>query len=268
MLKLENVSKTYKMDSGEEIQAVDNVSLDVKEGEIVSIIGPSGCGKSTVFGIVSGLTEGYSGNVLIGGVKSNGTNPDVGIVFQEESTLPWRTTLENVCFGLEPSGVPKKEREEIAHYFINLVGLGGFENSYPSELSGGMRQRTAIARTLAVRPKILLLDEPFGALDEQTRVLMGDQLLQIWEETGQTILLVTHSIIEAVQLSSRVAIMSFRPGQVKRIVDIDLPRPRTPEVIASETFGKLRGLIWNELREEASRGMKKTEEEIQMRLTS
>ena len=268
MLQLENISKTYKTDSGNEVHAVENVSLDVQEAEILSIIGPSGCGKSTLFGIISGLVDEYSGNVVIGGVHSKGIHPDVGIVFQEESTLPWRTTLENVCFGLESRKMPKHEREDIGRYFINLAGLNGFENSYPSELSGGMRQRTAIARTLAVKPNILLLDEPFGALDEQTRVLMGDKLLRIWEQTGQTIVLVTHSITEAVQLSGRVAIMSFRPGRIKRVIDIDLPRPRTPDVIASDEFGKLRGMIWKELCEEATRGMKQTEEELQMRLKS
>ncbi len=265
MLQLDSVSKTYESGSGENIRAVDNVSIDIRAGEIASIIGPSGCGKSTLFGIISGLIGEYSGTVSLNGAPVKGIQPDVGIVFQEESTFPWRTTLENVCFGLESQGIPKREREEIGHYFIKLAGLEGFENSYPSELSGGMRQRTAIARTLAVKPKLLLLDEPFGALDEQTRMLMGDQLLKIWEQTGQTILLVTHSITEAVQLSSRVAVMSFRPGRIKRMIDIDLPRPRSADVIASDAFGHLRGIIWNELCVEASRGMKKSEEELQRR---
>jgi NitT/TauT family transport system ATP-binding protein len=177
------------------------------------------------------------------------------MVFQEESTFPWRTVLDNVGFPLEIKGAPKGERIDRARHFINLVGLSGFERRYPSELSGGMRQRVAIARTLAFEPKILLMDEPFGALDEQTRLLLGDKVTEIQQTLHQTSLLITHSITEAVQLSDRIVVMTYRPGRVKRIVDIHLPRPRTSEIISSDAFGHYVAEIWSDLREEASRGL-------------
>ena len=263
ILVLKSVSKTYR--GAVDIAAVDGVSLNLEEGEFLSIIGPSGCGKSTLFNLIGGLVGAYEGEILIDQQPVHGIHPDIGMVFQEESTFPWRTTLQNVAFGLEAAGVPRKEREELAGYYLRLVGLEGFENAYPAELSGGMRQRTALARTLAIKPKILLLDEPFGALDEQTRLLLGDQLLRIWEELQQTILLVTHSITEAVQLSTRVAAMSFRPGRIKRVFDIDLPRPRSSEVLVSDAFGRLVGAVWGELQEEASRGMLQVEETLRFR---
>jgi NitT/TauT family transport system ATP-binding protein len=239
--------------------AVDHMSFSVKPGEFVSIIGPSGCGKSTLFNIVGGLVGGYEGNVTVAGERVSGPHAAIGMVFQEESTFPWRTVLDNVAFPLEIQGVPKAERFERARHFIDMVGLRGFESRYPAELSGGMRQRVSIARTLAFRPKILLMDEPFGALDEQTRLLLGDKVLQIQQELKQTTLLITHSITEAVQLSDRVVVMTYRPGRVKRIIDIDLPRPRSSEVVSSEAFGRYVAEIWGDLREEASRGMRDAE---------
>lgn len=265
MLVLREITKKFRAENKADVLAIDRVSLTLQEGEFVSIIGPSGCGKSTLLNIVAGLVDDYDGELLVKGEEANGTHPDVGIVFQEESTFPWRTTLENVAFGLEVEGMSRRERERTARHFIHLVGLDGFEDAFPAELSGGMRQRVALARTLAVKPKILLLDEPFGALDEQTRLLLGDQLLRIWAELRQTTLLVTHSITEAVQLSSRVAVMSFRPGRIKEIVPIDLPRPRTPDIFASDAFGHLTGWIWKELQQEASRGMAQGEEELRSR---
>jgi NitT/TauT family transport system ATP-binding protein len=241
------------------ITAVDHVSFDVRSGEFISIIGPSGCGKSTLFNIVGGLTDGYEGRVLVDGAVVKGSHGSIGMVFQEESTFPWRTTIENVAFPLEVAGVPKPERLERARHFVKLVGLDGFENRYPSELSGGMRQRTAMARTLAFQPRILLMDEPFAALDEQTRLLLGDKVLQIHRELEQTTLLITHNIAEAVQLSDRVVIMTYRPGRVKRIVDIDLPRPRTSELMGSDAFGHYVASIWSDLREEASKGLADSE---------
>jgi NitT/TauT family transport system ATP-binding protein len=241
------------------ITAVDHVSFDVRSGEFISIIGPSGCGKSTLFNIVGGLTDGYEGRVLVDGAVVKGSHGSIGMVFQEESTFPWRTTIENVAFPLEVVGVPKPERLERARHFVKLVGLDGFENRYPSELSGGMRQRTAMARTLAFQPRILLMDEPFAALDEQTRLLLGDKVLQIHRELEQTTLLITHNIAEAVQLSDRVVIMTYRPGRVKRIVDIDLPRPRTSELMGSDAFGHYVASIWSDLREEASKGLADSE---------
>jgi NitT/TauT family transport system ATP-binding protein len=241
------------------VLAVDGMSFDVREGEFVSIIGPSGCGKSTLFNIAGGLIGGHQGSVRVGGEEVRGPNPAVGMVFQEESTFPWRTVIDNVAFPLEIKGVAKDERFARARRFVDLVGLKGFERRYPRELSGGMRQRVAIARTLAFEPRILLMDEPFASLDEQTRILLGDKILQIWRELQQTTLLITHNITEAVQLSDRVAVMTYRPGRIKRIVEIDLPRPRSSEIIASAEFGRYVGLLWQDLREEASRGMAETE---------
>jgi NitT/TauT family transport system ATP-binding protein len=181
------------------------------------------------------------------------------MVFQEESTFPWRTVIDNVAFPLEIAGLSKAKRYEKARHFVNLVGLDGFERRYPAELSGGMRQRVSMARTLASEPKILLMDEPFAALDEQTRLLLGDKVLQIQQQLQQTTLIITHNITEAVQLSDRILVMTYRPGKVKRIVDIDLPRPRTSEIVSSEAFGRYVAQIWSDLREEASRGMRDDE---------
>jgi NitT/TauT family transport system ATP-binding protein len=191
-----------------------------------------------------------------------GPHASIGMVFQEESTFPWRTVTENVAFPLEIAGMAKAHRIERARHFINLVGLTGFEKRYPAELSGGMRQRVAIARTLASEPKILLMDEPFGALDEQTRLLLGDKVLQIQHELQQTCLLITHNITEAVQLADRVLVMTYRPGRLKRMVAIDLPRPRSSEIVSSDAFGRYVAQIWGDLREEASRGMRDDEQHI------
>jgi NitT/TauT family transport system ATP-binding protein len=235
--------------------AVDGVSLDVAQGEFVSVIGPSGCGKSTIFNIIGGLVGDYEGRVRVAGETVSGTHPAFGMVFQEESTFPWRTVLDNVAFPLELAGMGKRERHERARHFVSMVGLDGFERRYPSELSGGMRQRVSIARTLASEPRILLMDEPFAALDEQTRLLLGDKVLQIHQQLRQTTLLITHNITEAVQLSDRVLVMTYRPGRLKRSVSIDLPRPRSSEVVGSDAFGHYVAQIWNDLREEASRGI-------------
>jgi NitT/TauT family transport system ATP-binding protein len=240
--------------------ALDHVSLAVRPGEFLAVIGPSGCGKSTLFNVVGGLLDGYLGVVTVAGETVRGPHPAIGMVFQEESTLPWRTVIENVAFPLEIAGIGKAARQETARRFISLVGLVGFENRYPNELSGGMRQRVAIARTLASEPKILLMDEPFASLDEQTRLLLGDKVLQIQQDLRQTTLLITHNITEAVQLADRILVMSYRPGKVKRIVDIDLPRPRSSEIVSSEAFGRYVAQIWSDLREEASRGMRDDED--------
>ena len=254
MLSVESLGKRFLTTEGA-VHALDGMSLQVEQGSFVAVIGPSGCGKSTLFNIIGGLVGDYQGRVLIDGHPADARQHDVGMVFQEESTFPWLTTIENVAFPLDAAGVAKAERLERARALLRLVGLEGFERRYPAELSGGMRQRTAIARTLAFQPKLLLMDEPFGALDEQTRLLLGDQVLRIHRDLQQTTLLITHSITEAVQLADRVLVMTWRPGRVKRIVDIDLPRPRDSAIVASPEFGRLVALIWNDLREEASRGM-------------
>jgi NitT/TauT family transport system ATP-binding protein len=259
LLDISNVSKTFDTRQGGHITALENVSLSVETGEFVSIIGPSGCGKSTLFGIIGGMLTSFDGSVHVDGHAIRGPHRDIGTVFQEESTFPWRTALRNVELPLEIAGVPKAERRERARELIRLVGLEGFEERHPSELSGGMKQRVAIARTLAFQPRIMLMDEPFGALDEQTRLLLGDKILQICREIRQTTLLITHNIAEAVQMSDRVCVMSFRPGRIKRVVPIELPRPRTSEVMESEAFGRHVAMIWRDLRGEASRGMAELE---------
>jgi NitT/TauT family transport system ATP-binding protein len=241
------------------ITAVDNISFQVRPGEFLSVIGPSGCGKSTLFNVIGGLLNTHDGVVTVAGKIISGPHKSIGMVFQEESTFPWRTVTDNVAFPLELVGMPKQKRVERARHFISLVGLDGFENRYPGELSGGMRQRVSLARTLASEPKILLMDEPFAALDEQTRLLLGDKVLQIQQELKQTTLLITHNITEAVQMSDRILVMTYRPGKVKRIVDIDLPRPRTSEIVGSEAFGRYVAEIWSDLREEANRGMRDEE---------
>jgi len=254
ILAVDNITKRFETPEGAVI-AVDGVSLSVAPGEFVSVIGPSGCGKSTLFNIIGGLLDGYDGTVKVAGDLVRGPHPAIGMIFQEESTFPWRTVMDNVAFPLELTGMVKSERYELAKHFVSLVGLDGFERRYPSELSGGMRQRVSMARTLAAEPKIMLMDEPFAALDEQTRLLLGDKVLQIQQELKQTTLLITHNITEAVQLSDRILVMTYRPGKLKRMIKIDLPRPRSSEIVSSEAFGRYVAQIWSDLREEASRGL-------------
>jgi NitT/TauT family transport system ATP-binding protein len=261
ILKVDDIVVRFDTPEGA-ITAVDDVTFSVRPGEFLSIIGPSGCGKSTLFNVIGGLLSHTQGNVSVAGETINGPHKSIGMVFQEESTFPWRSVTDNVAFPLELTGMAKAERIERARHFIKLVGLDGFENRYPGELSGGMRQRVSLARTLASEPKILLMDEPFAALDEQTRLLLGDKVLQIQQELKQTTLLITHNITEAVQMSDRILVMTYRPGKVKRIVNIDLPRPRSSEIVGSEAFGRYVAQIWNDLREEASRGMQDEESHV------
>ncbi len=254
ILAVDNIIKRFETPEGV-VTAVEGVSLSVAPGEFVGVIGPSGCGKSTLFNIIGGLLDGYEGTVKVAGDLVHGPHPAIGMIFQEESTFPWRTVIDNVAFPLEIVGIAKRERYERAKHFVSLVGLDGFERRYPAELSGGMRQRVSMARTLAAEPKILLMDEPFASLDEQTRLLLGDKVLQIQQQLKQTTLLITHNITEAVQLSDRILVMTYRPGKLKRMVTIDLPRPRTSEIVSSEAFGRYVAQIWSDLREEASRGL-------------
>jgi NitT/TauT family transport system ATP-binding protein len=262
ILVVDDIVKRFETPDGS-LTAVDHVSFTVSPGEFVSVIGPSGCGKSTLFNVIGGLLDNYEGRITVAGERVAGPHPSIGMIFQEESTFPWRTVLDNVAFPLELAGMSKAERYERAAHFVALVGLDGFERRYPSELSGGMRQRVSMARTLAAEPKIMLMDEPFASLDEQTRLLLGDKVLQIQQTLQQTTLLITHNITEAVQLSDRILVMTYRPGKLKRSVEIDLPRPRTSEIVSSEAFGRYVAQIWADLREEAGRGMR--EEETQKR---
>jgi NitT/TauT family transport system ATP-binding protein len=258
ILVVDDIVKKFDTPEGP-LTALERVSLSVRPGEFLAVIGPSGCGKSTLFNIIGGLIDGYQGAVTVAGETVRGPHPAIGMVFQEESTFPWRTVIENVAFPLEIAGMSKNERLDKAKKFVALVGLNGFDNRYPAELSGGMRQRVAIARTLASGPKILLMDEPFASLDEQTRLLLGDKVLQIQQDLRQTTLLITHNITEAVQLADRILVMTYRPGRVKRMVEIDLPRPRSSDVVSSEAFGRYVAEIWSDLREEATRGMQDEE---------
>jgi NitT/TauT family transport system ATP-binding protein len=258
LLAVDHLTVRFETPEGP-LTAVDDFSLTVAPEEFLGVIGPSGCGKTTVFNVVGGLLTDYQGRVTVAGETIAGPHPSIGMIFQEESTFPWRTVIDNVAFPLEILGMPKAQRLERARHFVRLVGLDGFERRYPNELSGGMRQRVSMARTLASEPKILLMDEPFAALDEQTRLLLGDKVLQIQQELKQTTLLITHNITEAIQLSDRILVMTYRPGKVKRIVDIDLPRPRTSEIVSSDAFGHYVAQIWSDLREEASRGLQADE---------
>jgi NitT/TauT family transport system ATP-binding protein len=259
ILVVDDIVKTFETRDGA-VTAVDHVSFTVRRGEFLSVIGPSGCGKSTLFNVIGGLLGDYGGQVLIEGERVTGPHESIGMVFQEQSTFPWRTVLDNVAFPLELGKLPRAQREERARHFINMVGLAGFERHFPSQLSGGMRQRVSIARTLVAEPKILLMDEPFGALDEQTRLLLGDKVTEIQQALHQTTLLITHSIAEAVQLSDRIVMMTYRPGRVKRIVEVNLPRPRTSDIVSSPAFGAYVAQIWGDLREEATRGLRESEQ--------
>ena len=247
---IEGVSHLYRPPRGREVLALDQVSLQVKNREFVALLGPSGCGKSTLLYLIGGFLPVETGAILVDGQSIAGPGPDRGIVFQHFALFPWKTVRGNILYGLERQGMPKAEREKRALAFIELVGLHGFEDSYPSQLSGGMRQRCAIARTLAFDPKILLMDEPFGALDAQTRGLMQSELMRIWQATPKTVIFVTHDVQEAVYLADRVAVMSARPGRIKTVVDIRLDRT-DPHVHKDKAFVDKVDEIWGLVKEEA-----------------
>ncbi len=223
---IDDIGKRYPSSDGE-IQALEDVSFAVETGEFVCIVGPSGSGKTTLFRIIAGLEPPTSGAVYLDGDPVEGPGADLGLVFQEYHLFPWRTVAGNVGFGLEQQGATDAEREERVQSLIDLVGLDGFEDSYPRDLSGGMKQRVALARALAVDPSLLLMDEPFGAVDAQTRKMLQEELLDIWTETGKTVLFVTHDVEEAVTLADRVVVMSSEPGTVREVVDVDVERPRS-----------------------------------------
>ncbi|MBN1166746.1 MAG: ABC transporter ATP-binding protein [Methanospirillaceae archaeon] len=221
-----DVSRRFFMDDKTEFLALDSLSLTIKDDELVSLVGPSGCGKTTLLRIIAGLDHPDSGSVSLDNILITKPGPRVGMVFQEYSLFPWRNILDNVAFGLEMKKTGRKERYRQAQYYIDLVGLTSFTFCYPYELSGGMRQRVAIARALANDPDLLLMDEPFGALDAQTRNTMQEELLQIWEKQKKTIIFVTHSVDEAVYLSDRIVVLSSDPGRVSTVIDVSIPRPR------------------------------------------
>ncbi|HEY8482575.1 MAG TPA: ABC transporter ATP-binding protein [Spirillospora sp.] len=250
-ISVSGVGKTFPARGGGVFTALHDVNLDVAEGEFLVVVGPSGCGKSTLLDLIGGLARPTTGRVLIDGAEVTGPALDRGIVFQQYALLPWRTALRNVEFGLEAKGLGRRERTEAARHHLDLVGLSAFADHYPHELSGGMKQRVAIARSLAYDPDVLLMDEPFAALDAQTRDTLQDELLRIWSRTGKTIVFITHGIDEAVYLGGRVAVLTARPGRVKEIVDIDLgPRDEDADLRSSPEFAEHRHRVWSLLRDE------------------
>jgi NitT/TauT family transport system ATP-binding protein len=248
MVCVESVSQHFYAD-GQKTIALENVDFQVPAGEFVSLVGPSGCGKSTLLFQVAGLRQPTSGIIRCRGESITAPMPQkIGMIFQEANLLPWLTAVENVAFPLKLRGVPKRERIETATRMLQLTGLSGFETRLPHQLSGGMKQRVAIARGLVQNPDVLLLDEPFASLDEQTRMVLGDELLRIWADTRKTILFVTHNLGEAVYLADRIIVLSARPGRIVDDVAVDLPRPRTFKMMSSPAFAELKDRIWSHIR--------------------
>jgi len=253
-ISFREVRHTYRPPRGKALLALEGVSLEVQDREFVALLGPSGCGKSTLLYLLGGFIPVEDGQITVGGKPVNGPSPDRGIVFQHFALFPWKTVRQNILYGLEKQGMPRAEREKRAQEFIELVHLKGFEHSYPSQLSGGMRQRVAIARTLAVEPEILLMDEPFGALDAQTRALMHEELLAIMRRAPKTVVFVTHDVREAVYLADRVAVMSARPGRIMEIVDTKLQsNARGEELLQTQEFAAKVDHLWKLVRDEAIR---------------
>jgi NitT/TauT family transport system ATP-binding protein len=249
------VRHLYRPPRGKPVLALEDVSLQVQTREFVALLGPSGCGKSTLLYLLGGFLPTETGRIVVNGKPVTGPGPDRGIVFQHFALFPWKTVRSNILYGLERQRMPREEREKRAQHFIDLVGLSGFEDSFPSQLSGGMKQRTAIARTLAFDPEILLMDEPFGALDAQTRSLMQSELLSIWERTPKTVIFVTHDVQEAVYLADRVFVMSARPGRIKAIVETRFDKHAN--VFRTPAFIEKVDEIWGLVREEAIKAQEK-----------
>ncbi|KPL54648.1 ABC transporter ATP-binding protein [Prosthecomicrobium hirschii] len=265
-IRLEDVRKTFTLKAGQtvslggvptnRIPVLSGVDLTIRKGEFVTLAGPSGSGKSVLLDIIGGLTEASSGTAYVGATPVTRPDPSTAYVFQQYALFPWRTAQQNIEFALEVRGVPKAERRERARRYLALFGLRGFEDRYPAQLSGGMQQRVAIARALSTDPEVLLMDEPFAALDAQTRDILQGELLRIWDEIKTTIVFVTHSIDEAVYLADRVVVMTARPGTVKEIIEIDLPRPRDLEIRNTAAFARLRGRVWEVLRDEVTKAQR------------
>lgn len=255
LIRLETVSMTFPTRKGD-VDAVERFSLDIAEGDIVVLVGASGCGKSTLLNMVAGFLRPTAGRILLEGREITRVEPRCGMIFQSYALFPWMSVLDNVAFGPRLAGVGGGERRQRARHWIELVGLQGFEDAWPGELSGGMRQRVALARALANEPDVLLCDEPFAALDAMTRQIMQEELLRIAQESGKTVLFITHSIDEALILSDRLVVMSARPGRVKAVYDNDLPRPRRLDVQLTERFLELKRNIWDMVQEEVIGSMR------------
>ena len=248
-VKIDHVEKIYDGRKGKMI-ALNGVDLDIMENEFICVVGPSGCGKSTLLNIIAGLLEPTRGAVYVDGKKVEGTGTERGVVFQQYALFPWLTVMKNVMFGLKLKGMSDEEAKEIAMKYIKMVQLEDFVDSYPKELSGGMKQRVAIARAYAVQPEVLLMDEPFGALDAQTRTQLQSELITTWQEEKKTCFFITHDVEEAIILATKVIVMSARPGRIKTIIDINLPYPRTQELKMSKEFLELKAKIWGEVYQE------------------
>ena len=249
IVSVEHVTKVFPRDEGEPTVALKDINLTIEEKEFICIVGASGCGKTTLLRIIAGLETTSEGTILLSGNPIQGTDTDRGMVFQEYSLFPWKSVIDNIAFGLEMRGIPKAERREKAEKYLKIIRMEQFRDAYPHELSGGMRQRVAIARALANEPKVLLMDEPFGALDAQTRNVMQRELLEIWEETKKTVIFVTHSVDEAVFLADRIVILSPRPGKIEEVITVDLPRMRDR---TAQEFAEMRKHILNTMEESAS----------------
>ena len=243
-ISVRGIHKTFPLKDTEFV-ALDHVDLDIADNEFVTVVGPSGCGKSTLMNILAGLEEPTAGEALVDGREVAGPGPERGVIFQQYALFPWLTVRKNVEFGLKVAGVPKAERRERAQHFINMVGLDQFADALPKMLSGGMKQRCAIARAYAVNPSILLMDEPFGALDALTRVKLQEQLLDTWSREKRTVMFITHDVDEAVFLANRVIVMAARPGRIYDVIDVDLPYPRTEDARLSPEFTQLRNRVWH-----------------------
>ncbi|NIK77807.1 NitT/TauT family transport system ATP-binding protein [Paenibacillus castaneae] len=245
-IEIKGLNKVYKTRTGETI-ALQNTDLTIKNNEFVCVVGPSGCGKTTLLNIIGGLEESTSGSIKVEGVEVKGPGKERGVVFQQYALFPWKTVLKNVEFGLKLRGLSKQERQAKAEHYLDLVGLKDFAHAYPKELSGGMKQRVAIARAYAVEPEVLLMDEPFGALDAQTRAQLQEELLKTWQKEKKTCFFITHDVEEAVILAQRVIIMSARPGRIKEIIEVDIPYPRDQSTKLDERFIEIKNEIWSKV---------------------
>jgi NitT/TauT family transport system ATP-binding protein len=255
VIRVENVSKVFHTPSQTNLGALTDIELNVRPGEFVTVVGPSGCGKSTLLKLIAGFSSASAGRILFQGEEVRGLNTEVGYVPQESKLFPWLTVEENVGFGLDSKRFSRADRERQVSYFINLAGLAGFEKYYPAQLSGGMSKRASIVRALAYEPPVILMDEPFGPLDAQTRMVLQDELLKIWEQKRQTIVFVTHDLVEAVALADRVVVMTHRPGRIKDIINVTMARPRNIfEIHRQEGFDEAYGRLWNIFRHELNIG--------------